>query len=98
MRTWSSGYEHGKVPYEDYEWKDKIFGKVGIKRIETKRFIRFENLAVRPTKEGYSYNKSSHWFINFPFCRSDKQILFANIVALYISLSIIGRIFHALMS
>ena len=98
IRTWSSGYEKGEVPYENYEWKDRFFGRVGVRRVETKSFIHFENLTVKTKKEGYSYRKTSHWFIKFTFCRGDRQIWLANIGALSIGLSIIGKIFQALMS
>ena len=42
-----TGQKKGQAPINEYEWKDGIFGKVGIKRVETKRFIRFEHLFVK---------------------------------------------------
>ena len=42
-----TGQKKGQAPINEYEWKDGIFGKVGIKRVETKRFIRFEHLSIR---------------------------------------------------
>ena len=53
FQTYSSGYKYGEVPYDEYEWVDLLFGKVGIRRVETKRFIRFENFKVNPMKNGY---------------------------------------------
>ena len=47
LQTFSSGYEFGEVSYDDYECVDHLFGKVGIRRVETKRFIRFEDLKVK---------------------------------------------------
>ena len=47
LQTFILGYEFGEVPYYDNELVDRLFGKVGIRRVETKRFIRFEDLKVK---------------------------------------------------
>ena len=97
-QTRSQGYRAGEVPLDEYEWDDRLFGKIGIKRVETKRFIRFEHLKVKQKENGYWYSRTSYWFIRFPYCKNDTQILVANIVALIIMLQVIGRIFSSLMS
>ena len=98
LQTYTTGYEYGEAPYDEYEWVDRLFGKVGIRRVETKRFIRFETFKVNPRKNGYSFSRRSYWFIRFPYCKTDKQIAIANIVALIIFLQVIGRIFYTIMN
>ena len=87
LQTGSAGYKEGDVPFDQYEWCAQPWwmsleqfgsGEVGIKRVETERFIRFEYLRVVKKKNGYRYRRSSHWFIRFPFCKNDKEILIAN--------------------
>ena len=77
-QSFSSGYKMGQAPIDKYEWKDRIFGKIGIKRVETKRFVRFENLSIRQKENGYWYSRRLHWFVNFPVCKNDKQLWMAN--------------------
>ena len=78
-RSHSSGYSD-KLPLDEYQWKETAPGrKVGIKRVETKLFVRFERLMIAPGKgDSYRYQRSSDWFINVPFCRTDKQLYLAN--------------------
>ena len=73
FQTYSSGYKYGEVPYDEYKCLDHLFGKVGIRRVETKRFIRFENCKVNPRINGYWFLRQSYWFISFPYCKIDKQ-------------------------
>ena len=96
-QTYRSGIKSGQAPIDEYQWKDGILGRVGIKRVETKRFIRFEHLRIRQKADCYWYSRRSHWFVKFPYCKNDKQILIANIVFLLISLQLLGRVFAALM-
>ena len=79
-QTYRSGRKSGQAPIDEYQWKDGILGRVGIKRVETKRFIRFEHLRVNQKDDCYWYSRRSHWFIKFPYCKNDMQILIANIV------------------
>ena len=78
-RSHSSGYSD-KLPLDEYQWKEIAPGrKVGIKRVETKLFIGFERLTIAPGKgDSYRYQRSSDWFVNVPFCRTDKQLFLAN--------------------
>ena len=93
-----TGQKKGQAPINEYEWKDGIFGKVGIKRVETKRFIRFEHLSIRQKENWYWYSRRSHWFIKVPFCKKDKRILTANIIFLFIAMQATGSIILALLS
>ncbi len=87
-QSFSSGYKRGQAPIDEYEWKDRIFGKIGIKRVETKRFVRFENLSIRQKENGYWYSRRSHWFINFPFCKNDKQLWIANAISWFLFMQV----------
>lgn len=98
LQTFILGYVFGEVPYDDNELVDRLFGKVGIRRVETKRFIRFEDLKVKSSTNGYWFSRQSFWFIRFSFCKTDQQLAFANIVALIIVLQVIGRLFYSFMS
>ena len=104
--TGSSGYKEGSVPYNQYKWTDNplwvlLSGggkKVGIKRVETKRFIRFEHFRVIKWKEnGYWYSRTSYWFIRFPYCKNDKEILIANIIVWIIVFPFLLKILSALV-
>ena len=97
-QSFKTGQEKGQAPINEYEWMDGIFGKVGIKRVETKRFIRFEHLSIRQNENGYFYSLSSHWFMNLPFCENDKQLLLVNIIFLLIFVQVVGRIVFTLAS
>ena len=96
-QTYRSGYKKGQAPIEEYKWREGIFGRVGIKRVETKRFIRFEHLSVRQKENRYWYSRRSHWFIKFPYCKNDKQILIANIALFLIFLQLLSRVFLPLL-
>ena len=78
-RSHSSDYSD-KLPLDEYQGKETAPGRtVGIKRVETKLFVRFERLIIAPgTGDSYLYQRSSDWFVNVPFCRTDKQIFLAN--------------------
>ena len=113
--TGSSGYKKGDVPFDQYEWGPQPFwmalelsfgkGDVGTKRVETKRFIRLEYLRVAKKENGYKYQRSSHWFIKFPFCKNDKEIFRANAVVLVFEFALsiaiangVFRLIHSLAS
>ena len=96
-QTYRSGIKSGQAPIDEYQWKDGILGRVGIKRVETKRFIRFEHLRISQEADCFWYSRRSHWFLKFPYCKNDKQILLANIVFFLIFLQLLGRVFAALM-
>ena len=96
-QTYRSGRQSGQAPIEEYQWKDGIFGRVGIKRVETKRFIRFEHLSVRQKDDWYWYSRRSHWFVKFPYCKNDKQVLIANIVFFLILLQLLSKVFVSLL-
>ena len=92
FRTFRSGRKSGQAPIDEYQWKDQLFGRVGTKRVETKRFIRFEHLSFEQKTDYYRYSRTSYWFLKFPFCKNDKQLLIANIVITLIFLQILGSI------
>ena len=91
-QTWRSVTKSGQAPIDEYQWKDGILGRVGTKRVETKIFIRFENLRISQKEDHYWYSRRSHWFVKFPYCKNDKQILLANIVFFLIFLQLLGRV------
>ena len=97
VRTYRSGRKSGQAPIDEYEWKDQLFGRVGTKRVETKRFIRFEHLSFEQKTDYYRYSRTSYWFIKFPFCKNDKQILIANILFILIFFQVLGSIVVHLM-
>ena len=80
------------MPIDEYQWKDQFFGKVGTKRVETKRFIRFEHLSFEQKTDYYQYSRTSYWFIKFPFCKNDKQVLIANILFILIVFQVLGSV------
>ena len=44
-------------------------------------------------KEDYCwYSRRSYWLLKFPYCKSDKQLLLANIVFFLIFLQLLGRV------
>ena len=92
VQTYRSGRKSGQAPIDEYHWKDGFFGRVGIKRVETKRFIRFEHLSFDQKTDYYWYSRTSHWFIKFPFCKNDKQVLIANILFALIFFQVLGSI------
>lgn len=92
FRTWRQGFTR-EINQEEYQWSDGLFGsKNGVRRVETKNFVRFERLSFQRVKDGYSYYRTTDWFINFSFCRNDTQIWIANAVIPFVTLSIIGNI------
>ena len=92
VQTYRSGRKSGQAPIDEYQWKDGFFGRAGIKRVETKRFIRFEHLSFDQKTDYYWYSRTSHWFIKFPFCKNDKQLLIANILFALIFFQVLGSI------
>ncbi len=92
VQTFRSGRKRGQAPIEEYQWKNAVLGRVGIKRVETKRFIRFEHLGVKQNSDHYWYWRRSHWFIRFPFCKNDKLILIANILFTLIFLLVLSNL------
>ena len=72
-QSFKSRQKKGQAPINEYEWKDGIFGKVGIKRVETKRFIGIERLSIRQKENWYWYPRRSNWFINVPFCKMESR-------------------------
>ena len=97
-QTYRSGIKSGQAPIDEYQWKDGILGRVGIKRVETKRFIRFEHLRIRQKADCYWYSRRSHWFVKFPYCKNDKQILLVNIVFFLLFLQLFSRLFVSLLN
>ena len=96
FRTTRQGFT-SEIALDQYQWFDGLFGsKTGVRRVETKNFVRFERLSCRKVKDGYIYSSTSDWFINFPFCRNDKQIWIANAVILFLTMSVIGNIIIAM--
>ena len=74
-QSFKSRQKKGQAPINEYEWKDGIFGKVGIKRVETKRFIGIERLsrAFARRKNWHWYSRRSNWFINVSFCKMESR-------------------------
>lgn len=106
MQTSHRGYKEGEVPFDEYDWGDQPLwillegggrGASGFKRIDTKRFIRFEHLRVIKKKNAYWHSRTSHWFIRFPYCKNDKQVLIANIVVCIIAFPLLLKILSALV-
>ena len=109
LQTSRNGYKKEDVPADEYEWGAKpswmlfdISGKAqyGVKRVETKRFVRFTHIRVvkNERKHGYWFNRKSFWFIKVPFCKNDKELLIANIAVWFIALPSFMRILGSLMT
>ena len=96
-QTYRSGRKSGQAPIDEYQWKDGILGRVGIKRVETKRFIRFEHLRISQKADHYWFSRRSHWFIKFPYCKNDKQIFIANIAFLLIFFQVLSSVLVPLL-
>ena len=103
--TGSGGYKKGEVPFDQYEWGAQPWwmflepfgtGDTGTRRVETKRFIRIEYLRVVKKKNGYKYRRSSHWFIKFPFCKNDREILIANAIIWIVEVALCITIANAM--
>lgn len=98
LTSWRRGFKQGDIPEEEYEWSQSLFSeKIGTRRIETKRFVRFERLTVKPVKNGYKYLRRTSWFLNFPFCRNDEQLWIANIVGLFIASCLLLNIVNCVL-
>ena len=107
IQTYRRGHNLGKIPYDEYKWGDKplwmildggVRGEAGVKRVDTKRFIRFEHIRVIDKKKGYWYSRTSHWFIRFPYCRNDKEIFSANVAFWFIVFPLVLNLFARLLS
>ena len=109
LQTYRNGYKKEDVPADEYEWGTKppmmMFdlskrAQYGVKRVETKRFVRFEYIRVlkNERKHGYWFHRKSYWFIKVPFCKNDKELLIANIAVWFIALPSFMRILGSLMS
>ena len=72
-QSFKSRQKKGQAPINEDEWKDRIFRKVGIIRVETKRFIGIECLSIRQKENWYWYPRRSNWFINVPFCKMESR-------------------------
>ena len=92
IQTYRSGRKSVQAPIDEYQWKHGFFGRDGIKRVETTWFIRFEHLSFGQKTDYYRYSRRSHWFINFPFCKNDKQVLITNILFALIFFQVLGSI------
>ena len=109
LQTSRNGYKKEDVPAYEYEWRTKpswmlldISGRAqyGVKRVETKRFVRFEHIRVvrNEKKRGYWFNRKSYWFIKVPFCKNDKELLMANIAIWFIAIPSFLKILGSLMT
>ena len=109
LQTSRNAYKKGDVPADEYEWGAKpswmlfdISGRAqyGVKRVETKRFVRFEHIRVvrNEKKNGYWFNRKSFWFIKVPFCKSDKELLIANIAIWFIVIPSFMKILGSLLT
>ena len=113
LQTYRNGYKKEDVPADEYEWGAKplwgakpkwmpfdISGRAqyGVKRVETKRFVRFEyiRLVRNEKKHGYWFNRKSYWFIKAPFCKNDKELLIANIAIWIIAFPLFIRLIKSL--
>ena len=114
LQTTRNGYKKENVPGDEYEWgakplwgakpKWKTFelssrAQYGVKRVETKRFVRFEYIRIvrNERKHGYWFNRKSYWFIKVPFYKHDKELLIANIVIWIIVVPLFLNIFKSLL-
>ena len=115
LQTTRNGYKKEDVPADEYEWGAKplwganpLWGKFdlsrraqyGVKRVETKRFVRFEYIRIvrHEKKHGYWFNRKSYWFIKVPFCKNDKELLIANIAIWFIAFPLFLRLIKLLTS
>ena len=115
LQTTRNGYKKEDVPGDEYEWGAKPlwgakpkWGKLGlsrraqygVKRVETKRFVRFEYIRVlkNERKHGYWFHRKSYWFITVPFVKHDKELLIDNIAVWFSALPSFMRILGSLMS
>ena len=114
LQTTRNGYKKEDVPGDEYEWgakplwgakpKWKTFelssrAQYGVKRVETKRFVRFEYIRIvrNERKHGYWFNRKSYWFIKVPFYKNDKELLIANIAIWIIVVPLFLNIFKSLL-
>ena len=114
LQTTRNGYKKEDVPADEYEWgakplwgakpKWKTFelssrAQYGVKRVETKRFVRFEYIRIvrNERKHGYWFNRKSYWFIKVPFYKNDKELLIANIAIWIIVVPLFLNIFKSLL-
>jgi len=98
LTVWRRGFKQGDIPEEEYEWSKNLFGeKMGIRRIETKYFVRFDRLMAKQVKNGYRYLRRTSWFLNFPFCRNDEQLWIANIVGVFIAFCLLLNIITGIL-
>ena len=92
FRTWRHGRTQ-TISFEDYQWSDGLLGtKVGIKRVETQYLVRFERLSFQETDSGFRYYRTSDWFINVPFCRTDTQLWLTNAAMLLLVATLLGNL------
>ena len=114
LQTTRNGYKKEDVPGDEYEWGAKPlwgakpkWGKLGlsrraqygVKRVETKRFVRFEYIRIvrNEKKHGYWFNRKSYWFIKVPFYKNDKELLIANIAIWIIAVPLFLNIIQSLL-
>ena len=114
LQTTRNGYKKEDVPGDEYEWgakplwgakpKWKTFelssrAQYGVKRVETKRFVRFEYIRIvrNERKHGYWFNRKSYWFIKVPFYKNNKELLIANIAIWIIVVPLFLNIFKSLL-
>ena len=114
LQTTRNGYKKEDVPGDEYEWgakplwgakpKWKTFelssrAQYGVKRVETKRFVRFEYIRIvrNERKHGYWFNRKSYWFIKVPFYKNDKELLISNIAIWIIVVPLFLNIFKSLL-
>ena len=114
LQTTRNGYKKEDVPGDEYEWGAKpLWGakpkweelgfsrraQYGVKRVETKRFVRFEYIRIvrNEKKHGYWFNRKSYWFIKVPFYKNDKELLIANIAIWIIVVPLFLNIIQSLL-
>ena len=114
LQTTRNGYKKEDVPADEYEWGAKplwganpLWGKFdlsrraqyGVKRVETKRFVRFEYIRIvrNEKKHGYWFNRKSYWFIKVPLYKNDKELLIANIAIWIIVVPLFLNIIQSLL-
>ena len=73
FRTFRSGRKSEQSPIDEYQWKDQLFGRVGIKRVETKRFIRFEHLRFEKKQITTVIRKRLTGSLNFHFANTTSK-------------------------
>ena len=114
LQTTRNGYKKEDVPGDEYEWGAKPlwgakpkWGKLGlsrraqygVKRVETKRFVRFEYIRIvrNEKKHGYWFNRKSYWFIKVPLYKNDKELLIANIAIWIIVVPLFLNVIQSLL-